>query len=105
MKEADRIIKRDVIKLAIEWKYNNNELSSIINIYRYYVYYLNQFFALLNVLDKDKDLRSYCLDFSKMKKFFNLEPGSDLLKATKIIVDNINSKKYGDLESKKYYNT
>ena len=40
-----------------------------------------------------------------MKKFFNLEPGSDLLNATKIIIDNINSKKYGDLESKKYYNT
>ena len=57
------------------------------------------------LFDKDKDLRSYRLDFSKMKKFFNLEPGSDLLNATKIIVDNINSKKYGDLESKKYYNT
>ena len=43
--------------------------------------------------------------FSKMKKFFNLESGSNLLNATKIITDNINSKKYGDLESKKYYNT
>jgi|TARA_B110000008_G_scaffold190456_1_gene189183 nucleoside-diphosphate-sugar epimerase len=59
----------------------------------------------MEIIDKDKDLRSYRLDFSKMKKFFNLEPGSDLLNATKIIVDNINSKKYGDLESKKYYNT
>ena len=59
----------------------------------------------MQIIDKDKDLRSYRLDFSKMKKFFNLEPGSDLLKATKIIVDNIISKKYGDLESKKYYNT
>ena len=59
----------------------------------------------MEIVDKDKDLRSYRLDFSKMKKFFNLEPGSDLLKATKLIVDNISSQKYGDLESKKYYNT
>ena len=59
----------------------------------------------MEIIDKDKDLRSYRLDFSKMKKFFNLEPGSNLLKATKIIFDNIGSKKYGDLESKKYYNT
>ena len=59
----------------------------------------------MEVIDKDKDLRSYRLDFSKMKKFFNLEPGSNLLEATKIIVDNITSKKYGDLEAKKYYNT
>jgi nucleoside-diphosphate-sugar epimerase len=67
----------------------------------------NNFFPNIDmeIIDKDKDLRSYRLDFSKMKKFFNLEPGSDLLKATKIIVDNINSQKYGDLESKKYYNT
>ena len=59
----------------------------------------------MEIVDKDKDLRSYRLDFSKMKKYFNLEPGSDLLKATKLIVDNISSQKYGDLESKKYYNT
>ena len=59
----------------------------------------------MEVIDKDKDLRSYRLDFSKMKKFFNLEPGSNLLEATKLIVDNINSKKYGDLGAKKYYNT
>tara|TARA_Y100000591_G_scaffold111797_1_gene95337 strand:+ start:1331 stop:2314 length:984 start_codon:yes stop_codon:yes gene_type:complete len=59
----------------------------------------------MEVINKDKDLRSYRLDFSKMKKFFNLEPGSDLLEATKIIVDNISSKKYGDLGAKKYYNT
>ena len=59
----------------------------------------------MQIIDKDKDLRSYRLDFSKMKKFFNLEPGSNLLKATRIIFDNISSKKYGDLESKKYYNT
>ena len=67
----------------------------------------SNFFPEINmdIIDKDKDLRSYRLDFSKMKKFFNLEPGSNLLNATKIIVDNINSKKYGDLESKKYYNT
>ena len=67
----------------------------------------SKFFPNINmdIIDKDKDLRSYRLDFSKMKKFFNLEPGSDLLNATKIIIDNINSKKYGDLESKKYYNT
>jgi len=67
----------------------------------------SNFFPEINmdIIDKDKDLRSYRLDFSKMKKFFNLEPGSNLLNATKIIVDNINSRKYGDLESKKYYNT
>ena len=67
----------------------------------------SNFFKNINmeIIDKDKDLRSYRLDFSKMKKFFNLEPGSNLLKATKIIFDNIGSKKYGDLESKKYYNT
>ena len=59
----------------------------------------------MQITDKDKDLRSYKLDFGKMKKFFNLEPGSNLLNATKIIIENINSKKYGDLESKKYYNT
>jgi len=59
----------------------------------------------MEIIDNDKDLRSYRLDFSKMKKFFNLKPGSDLLKATKLIVDNISSKKYGNLESKKYYNT
>ena len=59
----------------------------------------------MEIIDKDKDIRSYRLDFSKMKKFFNLEPGSNLLKATRIIFDNISSKKYGDLESKKYYNT
>ena len=67
----------------------------------------SNFFPKINmeIIDKDKDLRSYRLDFSKMKKFFNLESGSNLLNATKIITDNINSKKYGDLESKKYYNT
>ena len=67
----------------------------------------SKFFPNINmdIIDKDKDLRSYRLDFSKMKKFFNLEPGSDLLNATKIIIDNINLKKYGDLESKKYCNT
>tara|TARA_B100000902_G_C27319623_1_gene923543 strand:- start:3683 stop:4660 length:978 start_codon:yes stop_codon:yes gene_type:complete len=67
----------------------------------------SNFFPEINmdIIEKDKDLRSYRLDFNKMKKFFNLEPGSDLLNATKIIIDNITSKKYGDLESKKYYNT
>ncbi len=59
----------------------------------------------MDIIDKDKDLRSYHLDFGKMKKYFNLSPGSDLLNATKLILDNINSKSYGDLKSKKYYNT
>jgi len=67
----------------------------------------SNFFPNINIeiIDKDPDLRSYRLDFSKMKKFFDLEPGSDLINATKIIFDNINLKKYGNLESKKYYNT
>ena len=67
----------------------------------------SNFFSNINmeIIDKDKDLRSYRLDFSKMKKYFNLEPGSSLLSASKTIIDNISSKKYGDLESKKYYNT
>ncbi len=67
----------------------------------------SNFFPEINmeIIDKDKDLRSYRLDFSKMKKYFDLEPGSDLINATKLIIENINSKKYGDLKAKKYYNT
>ena len=59
----------------------------------------------IEIVEKDLDLRSYRLDFSKMKNYFNLDPGSNILDASKLIIENMNTGKYGDVNSKKYYNT
>ena len=34
----------------------------------------------IDIVEKDLDLRSYRLNFDKMKKFFDLSPASDLIK-------------------------
>lgn len=58
----------------------------------------------IDIVEKDLDLRSYRLNFDKMKKFFDLLPASDLIKESKIIIENIKKNLYGDINSKKYYN-
>lgn len=58
----------------------------------------------IDIVEKDLDLRSYRLNFDKMKKFFDLSPASDLIKESKIIIENIKNNLYGDINSKKYYN-
>ena len=58
----------------------------------------------IDIIEKDLDLRSYRLNFDKMEKFFDLLPASDLIKESKIIIDNIRNNSYGDIDSKKYYN-
>ena len=58
----------------------------------------------IDIVEKDLDLRSYRLNFDKMKKFFDLSPASDLVKESNIIINNINKNVYGDINSKKYYN-
>ena len=58
----------------------------------------------IEIIEKDPDLRSYCLNFNKMNKFFALEPKDTLINAAKLIFDNLKLKKYGNLDSKKYYN-
>ena len=65
-----------------------------------------KFFSNINIeiIDKDLDLRSYRLDFNKMKKYFNLDPHTDILKESKIIINNFKEKKYGNVNDKIYYN-
>ena len=58
----------------------------------------------IDIVEKDLDLRSYRLNFDKMKKYFDLSPASDLLKESEIIIKNIKNNFYGDINSKKYYN-
>lgn len=58
----------------------------------------------LEIIEKDPDLRSYSLNFNKMKSFFELDPQENLTNATKVILNNLQQKKYGNLDSKKYYN-
>ena len=58
----------------------------------------------LEIVEKDLDLRSYRLDFSKMKSFFNLEPFTDILQESNKIINNFDKNNYGDVEHKKYYN-
>lgn len=58
----------------------------------------------LEIVEKDLDLRSYRLNFNKMKEYFNLDPYTDILKESLKIVNNFKEKNYGDVEHKKYYN-
>ncbi len=58
----------------------------------------------IEIIEKDLDLRSYRLDFQKMKKFFNLDPYTDILKETKKIIEKFNKEKYGDVNNKIFYN-
>lgn len=58
----------------------------------------------IDIIEKDLDLRSYRLNFDKMKKFFDLAPASNLINQSQKIIDNINNNFYGDLNAKKYYN-
>ncbi len=58
----------------------------------------------IDIVEKDLDLRSYRLNFDKMKKYFDLSPASDLLKESETIIKNIKNNFYGDINSKKYYN-
>jgi len=65
-----------------------------------------KFFPNINIeiIEKDLDLRSYRLDFNKMKNFFGLKPHTDILKESKMIIDHFNEKKYGDVNNKIFYN-
>ena len=67
----------------------------------------NNFFKDINIkiVQKDIDLRSYKLNFEKMKMFFKLEPFTNIVKESSIIINKFNSKSYADVEQKKYYNT
>ena len=58
----------------------------------------------IEVIDKDPDLRSYRLDFDKMKKFFDLEPFTDILKESSKIINNFENNQYQNVDDKKYYN-
>jgi nucleoside-diphosphate-sugar epimerase len=58
----------------------------------------------LKIVQNDLDLRSYRLNFNKMKNFFNLEPYTDIQKESYKIIKNFEEKKYGDVGDKKYYN-
>tara|TARA_B110000037_G_scaffold56524_1_gene69072 strand:+ start:2008 stop:2982 length:975 start_codon:yes stop_codon:yes gene_type:complete len=58
----------------------------------------------IEVVDKDPDLRSYRLDFGKMKKFFDLEPFTDILKESHKIINNFENNQYQNVDDKKYYN-
>lgn len=58
----------------------------------------------LEIIEKDLDLRSYRLSFDKMKKFFNLEPETDILRETSKIIDNFKNDVYGDINNQRYYN-
>lgn len=58
----------------------------------------------LEIVEKDLDLRSYRLNFNKMKKYFNLNPFTDILKESSKIISNFEEKSYGDVEDKKFYN-
>lgn len=58
----------------------------------------------LEIVEKDLDLRSYRLNFNKMKEYFNLDPFTDILKESSKIINNFEKKNYGDVEHKKFYN-
>ena len=58
----------------------------------------------LEIIDKDPDLRSYKLNFDKMKKFFELSPKTSLKTEAEGIKDKLDKKLYGDTTLKKYYN-
>ena len=66
----------------------------------------DKFFKNLNleIVEKDLDLRSYRLSFNKMKKFFNLEPETDILIETSKIISNFKNNFYGDVDHRKFYN-
>ena len=73
--------------------YKKIEIASVIK---------NKFFKdiEIQIVEKDLDLRSYRLDFSKMKNYFDLKPGNDILGAANLIIENIKTNKYGDTKSK-----
>ncbi len=58
----------------------------------------------IEVIEKDIDLRSYRLNFKKMKMFFNLEPFTDIVKESSLIINKFNSKSYGNVDQLKFYN-
>ena len=58
----------------------------------------------IQIIDKDPDLRSYRLSFEKMKKFFNLEPKSNILKEAEVMIKKLKSNSYGDTKAKIFYN-
>ncbi len=66
----------------------------------------NKFFPNLDiqVVEKDLDLRSYRLDFRKMRKFFNLDPYTNILNESELILKKFKKKKYGDVNNKIFYN-
>ena len=58
----------------------------------------------LEIVENDLDLRSYRLNFNKMKSFFDLKPYTDILQESSKIIQNFAEKNYGDVDHKKYYN-
>ena len=53
----------------------------------------------IDIVEKDLDLRSYRLNFDKMKKYFDLSPASNLLRVRNYI-KNIKNNYYGILTQK-----
>ena len=99
------IIKDDTSKFRSQifnlWYNNENyekiEIAKLIK---------NKFFKNidLEIIEKDLDLRSYRLNFDKMKKYFDLSPHTDILIESSKIIENFQKEFYGDVGLKKYYN-
>ena len=58
----------------------------------------------IQIVEQDLDLRSYRLNFDKMKNYFNLKPYTDILIESNKIIENFNHKSYGEADHKKFYN-
>ncbi len=58
----------------------------------------------INIIDKDPDLRSYKVDFSKIEKVLNHKANLTIQDAMKSIFDSLNNKTYEPLNNEYYYN-
>ncbi len=59
----------------------------------------------IDIIEKDLDLRSYRLNFNKMKNYFKLEPFTDISQESEKIISKFKDNLYINVEDRKYYNT
>lgn len=59
----------------------------------------------IDIIEKDLDLRSYRLNFNKMKDYFKLEPFTDISKESAKIISKFRDNSYLNVDDRKYYNT
>ena len=59
----------------------------------------------IDIIEKDLDLRSYRLNFNKMKDYFKLEPFTDISQESEKIISKFKDNSYINVDDKKYYNT